>query len=76
MHPHLHAGPDRLKAGQPQQVECCCAPRGQRSGPVAPLVVGILLELGDGDPVPALNAPALTNQLQQAFWGGAQAGEK
>jgi len=25
---------------------------------------------------PALNAPALTNQLQQGFWGGAQAAEE
>ena len=46
VHRRLHAGPGRLKAGQPQQVECCCAQREQRSGPVAPVAVGILLELG------------------------------
>lgn len=32
------------------------------------------MELGVPDPVPALNAPAVPHQLQQGFWGGAQAG--
>ena len=40
------------------------------------MAVGILMELGVTDPVPALNAPAISNPLQQGFWGGAQAGEK
>ena len=34
------------------------------------------MELGVPDPVPALDAPAVSNQLQQGFWGGAQAAEK
>ncbi len=34
------------------------------------------MELGIPDPVPAFNAPALSHQLQQGFWGGAQAREK
>ncbi|QPN59765.1 hypothetical protein H8F24_17770 [Synechococcus sp. CBW1002] len=34
------------------------------------------MELGVTDPVPALNAPAVSHQLQQGFWGCAQAGEK
>ena len=38
--------------------------------------MGVLLELGIADPMPALNAPVLTHQLQQCFWGGAQAREK
>ena len=36
----------------------------------------VLVELGVADPVPAFNAPALPDQLQQGFWGGAQAGEE
>jgi hypothetical protein len=38
--------------------------------------MGVLLELGIADPVPALDTPAVPHQSQQAFWGGAQAGEK
>jgi hypothetical protein len=38
--------------------------------------MGVLMELGVANPVPALNAPAVQNQLQQGFWGRAQAGEK
>jgi hypothetical protein len=33
------------------------------------------MELGVADPVPAFNAPAVSHQLQQRFWRGAQAGE-
>jgi len=32
------------------------------------------MELGVSDPVPTLNAPAISYHLQQDFWGGAQAG--
>jgi hypothetical protein len=38
--------------------------------------MGVLVELGVTDPVPAFNAPAIANQLQQRLWRGAQAGEK
>jgi len=34
------------------------------------------VELGVADPMPTLNAPAVAHQLQQSFWGGAQAGEE
>ncbi len=38
--------------------------------------MAVLVELGVTDPVPAFNAPAVTYQSQQCFWGGAQAGEE
>jgi hypothetical protein len=31
--------------------------------------MGIRVQLGVSDPVPALDAPAVSNQLQQGFWG-------
>ena len=34
------------------------------------------MELGVADPVPALDTPAVSHQLQQGLWGGAQAGKK
>jgi len=34
------------------------------------------MELGVSDPVPTLNTPAISCQLHQCFWGGAQAREK
>ena len=34
------------------------------------------MELGVTDPVPALNAPTGAHQLQQGFWGGAEARQK
>ena len=36
----------------------------------------VLVELGVTNPVPALNAPALSHEAQQRIWGGAQAGDK
>jgi len=80
----LHAGPDRLKHSQPQQAEGCCPERGHRPSSIAPVAVGILMELGVADPVPALVAlgfreavaPAVPHLLQQCFWGGAQAGDE
>jgi len=76
VHHRLHASSDRAKTRQPQQVEGCGAQRGHGSSPIAAAAVGILVELGIADPVPALNALAVTHELQQGFWGGAQAGEK
>ena len=38
--------------------------------------MGVLMELGVTNPVPPLNAPTVSGQLQQAFWGCADAGEK
>ena len=34
------------------------------------------MQLGVPDPVPALNAPAVSYKLQQGFWRGSQAGEE
>lgn len=39
-------------------------------------MVGVLMELGVLDPVPAPNAPAVSYQLTQGVWGGAQAGKE
>ena len=33
-------------------------------------------QLGVADPVPALQAPALSHQLEQGIWSGAQAGDE
>jgi len=68
--------PDRLIPGQPEQVESCRAQRGHRADAITPVAVSILIELGIADPVPALDAPAVPHQLQQGFWGGAQAAQK
>ena len=76
MHHRLHPGSNRLKAGQPQQVQRRGAQRGHGSGAIAAVTVGVLVELGVADPVPALNAPSVSHQLQQRFWRGAQAGEE
>lgn len=72
----LQAGADRLKTMQPQQVQGGCPQRGQRTGTVAPVAMGSLMELGVADPVPALQATAVPHQAQQGFWGGAQAREE
>ena len=76
MHHRLHPGSNRLKAGQPKQVQRRGAQCGHRPSAVAAVAVGVLVELGVANPVPALNAPAVAHQLQQGFWGGAQAGEE
>ena len=74
MHHRLHAGANRLKSAQPQQIECCSSQAGQRTSAITPVAVGVLVELGVTDPVPALNAPAVAHQSQQGLWGGAEAG--
>ncbi len=38
--------------------------------------MGVLVELGVADPVPAFNAASALHQLQQGFWGGAEARQK
>jgi hypothetical protein len=57
VHHLLHPKADRLKTSQPRQVECCSSQAGQRTSAVAPVAVGILMELAVTDPVPALNTP-------------------
>jgi len=76
VHHRLHAGTDRRKPLQPQQVECCRLQAGQRTSAIATAAVGVLVELAVTDPAPALNTPAVAHQFQQGLWGGAQAGEK
>ncbi len=72
----LHPGTNRLKTRQSQQVQRCRSQRGHGSSAIAPVPVGVFMELGVADPVPALNAPAVSHQLQQSFWSGPQAGEE
>ena len=74
MHHSLHAGANRLKTAQPQQIERSRTQRGHHPSAIAAVAVGVLVELGVTDPVPALNAPSVPHQLQQSFWGCAQAG--
>ena len=76
VHHRLHPGSNRLKAGQPQQVESCGSQRGYRAGAITAVTVGILMELGVAEPVPDLIAPAVSHQLQQRLWSGAQTGEE
>lgn len=62
-----------MEASQPQQVHRCRAQGGHHSSAIAPVAVGILMELGVTDPVPGLNGPPVSHQLQQRFWRCAQA---
>ena len=43
---------------------------------IAWVAMGVLMELGVAHPMPPLNAPTVSGQLQHAFWGCAEAGEK
>lgn len=70
----LNRGADRLESGQPQQF--IATVRGHHAGTIALVAVGIRMELGVTDPVRALKAPAIAHELQQGFWGGAQARQK
>lgn len=74
MHHRLQSGANRLKSSQSQQVQGGGSQRGHHAGPFAPVAVTILMELGVTDPMPALNAPAVSHQFQQGFWCCAQAG--
>ena len=74
MHHRLHPSSNRLETGQPQQGEGCCSQRCYFTSTIAVVAVGVFVELGVTNTVPTLNAPAISNQLQQDFWGGAQAG--
>jgi len=76
VHHRLHARADRPESSQAQQVESCSSQRGHGSPAIAPVAMGVLVELGVTNPVPAFNAPAIANLLQQRFWCGAQAGEE
>jgi len=47
-----------------------------RASDIASAAVGVRMELGVADPMPALNAPPISRQFQQGFWDRSQAGEK
>lgn len=66
----------RVVAVEPEQVQGQGAQCGQHRCTGAAIAVGILMELGVAEPVPAFNAPSVPHQFQQGFWRGAQAGEK
>ena len=76
MHHGLHSASDRPKPSRPQQVQGSGSQRGHHSGAITAIAVGVLMKLGVADPVPAFNAPAVSHQLQQRLWCGAQAGEE
>ena len=73
VHHRLQACPNRAKTGQPQQVHRRRAQSCHDASTVAAVAVSVLAELGVADPVPALEAPSISHQLQQGFWRGAQA---
>jgi len=50
--------------------------RGHHSNAIAPVAMGVLVELGVADLVPAFNAPAISDPLQQRLWRCAEAGEE
>jgi hypothetical protein len=52
------------------------AQRCHHAGTVAAAAVIVFPQLGVADAVPALQAPALSHQAQQRFWGCAQAGDE
>jgi hypothetical protein len=43
---------------------------------IASVALGILLELRVADPIPPLDTPVVSHQLQQCFWGHPDAREK
>ena len=76
MHHRLQALSDRVETGQSQQVESSGAQGCRHSSAVDAVAVVVLMKLGVTDSVPALDAPTLSCQSQQRFWGGAQAGDE
>ncbi len=59
VHHCLHSGSNRPEPSQPQQVQGGSTQRGHHAGAIAAVAVGILVELGVADPVPALVAARL-----------------
>ena len=75
MHHRLQALADGAESSQSQQVQRCGAQRCHHAGAITAVKVIVFPQLGVADPVPALQAPALSHQTQQRIWGGAQAGD-
>lgn len=69
---------DRAVAAEPEQIHCDGAQQGEhRCAGAVGVAVSVLAELGIAGPMPLVfNAPALPDQSQQGFWGGADAGDK
>ena len=63
MRHRLHASTDRLKAIEYQQIQGRCQQAGHYAGAIAFVAMGLFMELRVTNPVPALNAPALSHQL-------------
>ena len=53
-----------------------CSETSHHTSAIVSVAVGVLMEVGVEDPVPALNVPPVSRQLQEGFWGCAEAGEK
>ena len=67
MHHRLHPGADRLKAGRAKHVERCDSQCGNRFSAITSVAVSIFIVLDVLDPVPTLNAPGISYQLQQGL---------
>jgi hypothetical protein len=76
VHHRLQALADGAESSQSQQVQRCGSQRCHHSGAITAVTVIVFPQLGVADPVPALQAPALSHQTQQRIWGGAQAGDE
>ena len=58
----LHPRMDRLKPFESQQVQGSRLESGHRTGTVAPVAIGVLLELGIADTVPTLDTRTTLHQ--------------
>ena len=65
-----------MKPRQSQQVQRRCSENSHDPSAIVSVAMGVLMELGVADPVPSLDAPTVSHQLQQAFRACAEAGEK
>jgi hypothetical protein len=63
----IASGRLRLQRRCSQAVNHACA--------ISLVAMGLLIELGVEDPVPPLDAPPVSRQLHEAFWGCAEARE-
>ncbi len=61
----LHHRTDRLKPFEPQKIQCDRPETDHRTGTVAREAMGVLLELGNAEPVPALDTPAVVKRQRK-----------
>ncbi len=76
MHYLPHARADCCKPRQSQQAQGRRLEASRDAFAIASVAMGVLMELGVADPVPPLDAPPVSLQLQQFFWACAVAAEK